>query len=680
MYRLLTKLLLAGRNAAALAVLGVSLASAGSGPAGPPEVKMLPDAAAAPDQVVQLQRDGVIPGQYIVVFHDDVADPRGLGNALAAQHGFALRHSYGFALKGFAARMPDTVAQALADDPDVAFVEPDIFAHAIAQTLPTGVDRIDAELNLTANIDGIDDRVDVDIAIIDTGIDLDHPDLNVHKAVDCTKGPSCEKGGSGNDGNGHGTHVAGSAAALDNGIGVVGVAPGARLWGVKVLGDSGSGSFADVIAGIDYVTAHAGEIEVANMSLGGQGSLASLRMALQNSVAAGVVYVVAAGNSSKDVYGNDGIFATNDDPIPASYPEVATISALSDTDGQPGGWGALSSWHDYCNGSDCNGDGIDDGADDSFAWFSNHSGSVEPGNPVSSPGGAIDLLMPGVDILSTWRDGTYETISGTSMAAPHATGLAALYIAEYGRATNAAGVYAIRQALIDGGVAQGSAAGLWIPNDPDNTRRENIGWAGNGGGPVGAPPTVSITSPDDGSTFDGGPVSMTGTAADADDGPSLPPVAWSSSIDGDIGSGDSISPALSDGEHGILASVTDLDGNTANAFITVTVGAPAPDPGIATVDSIAYALSGGRKGDKNLSITITAVDDIGDPVSGATVSILLRHDNGRAWSGTGSTTGDGTVKFMLNNAQSGCYTTTVTSLTADGLDWDGATPENEGCK
>ena len=158
-------------------------------------------AAAAPGQVVQLQRHGVVPGQYIVVFHDFVADPRGRGNALAARHGFALRHSYGFALKGFAARMPDSVAQTLAADPDVAYVEPDVYAEAILlhannfQTLPTGVDRIDADLNATANIDGSDDRVDVDIAIIDTGIDLDHPDLNVYEAVDCTKGPSCEKGG-----------------------------------------------------------------------------------------------------------------------------------------------------------------------------------------------------------------------------------------------------------------------------------------------------------------------------------------------------------------------------------------------------------------------------------------------------------------------------------------------------
>lgn len=125
--------------------------------------------------------------------------------------------------------------------------------------------------------------------------------------------------------------MAGTATALDNGWGVVGVAPGARLWAVKVLDASGSGYLSDVIAGIDWVTQNAGDIEVANMSLGWQGNSVSAREAIQNSVAYGVVYVVAAGNDSEDVYGSDGIFGTSDDFEPASYPEAATISAFTDS-------------------------------------------------------------------------------------------------------------------------------------------------------------------------------------------------------------------------------------------------------------------------------------------------------------------------------------------------------------
>ena len=155
---------------------------------------------AAPGKSVQLRPAGVVPGQYIVVFRDDVAFPRELARDLARLHGFGLRQTYVFALKGFAARMPAVVAEGLEFDPDVAYVEQDVYAHTLLhgnnfQTLPTGVDRVGADLNASANIDGVDDRVDVDIAIIDTGVDLGHPDLNVFRAVDCTKGPNCEKGG-----------------------------------------------------------------------------------------------------------------------------------------------------------------------------------------------------------------------------------------------------------------------------------------------------------------------------------------------------------------------------------------------------------------------------------------------------------------------------------------------------
>jgi subtilisin family serine protease len=158
---------------------------------------------------------------------------------------------------------------ALKADPNVAAVAPDLPVHATAQTLPTGIDRIDGELSSTQSGNGSGD-VNVDIAIIDTGISTSHPELNV------VGGTNCVGGSSFNDDNGHGSHVAGIAAARDNAAGVVGVAPGARLWAVKVLNSAGSGTTSQIICGIDWVTARASTIEVANMSLGGSSFFGAL--------------------------------------------------------------------------------------------------------------------------------------------------------------------------------------------------------------------------------------------------------------------------------------------------------------------------------------------------------------------------------------------------------------------
>ena len=345
------------------------------------------------------RQQGIVPGQYIVTFHDYIQEPEVVAERLGKAHKFGLLHVYKKALKGFSATMPEAVVERLKMDPDVALVEPDRMVYAVAQTTPTGVKRIQADQNSTA----LANPVDIDVAIIDTGIDVDHPDLNVVKNIGCNTLRKC-RDGRGNDDHGHGSHVAGIVAALDNDIGVLGVAPGARLWAVKVLDSTGSGYLSWVIKGIDWVTANASEIEVANLSLAWEGHSDSARQAIQNSVALGVVYVVAASNESRDVYGADGTFGTADDIEPASYPEVATISAMCDTDGEAGGAGPSGSA----------------GADDSFASFSNFSRTVVAGNPVISPGMAIDLLLPGVAIYSTYKNGGYATMSGTSMASPHA--------------------------------------------------------------------------------------------------------------------------------------------------------------------------------------------------------------------------------------------------------------------
>ncbi|HET8683861.1 MAG TPA: S8 family serine peptidase [Micromonosporaceae bacterium] len=361
-------------------------------------------------------------GDYIVMLQSG-ADSPAVAAEHARAHGAAVGHVYRYAIKGYSASMSAAAAARIGSDPRVLLVQPDGVVSIAAQTLPTGINRVDAELSPTARINGVDERVNVDVAIIDTGIDLTHPDLNVYTAG----AKNCSTGNSANDGNGHGTHVAGTVGALDNSIGVVGVAPGARVWPVRVLNNAGSGSWASVICGIDYVTAHASEIEVANMSLGGSGSDSTcaqdaMHQAICNSVAAGVTYAVAAGNSASNA----------NNFVPATFAEVITVSALADFNGVPGGGGAAT----------CRAD-----VDDTFADFSNF-------------GADVDLIAPGVCILSTWKGGGYNTISGTSMASPHVAGGAALYKATHPTASPGA----VKSALQAAGNLNWNTA-----TDPDTT-------------------------------------------------------------------------------------------------------------------------------------------------------------------------------------------------------------------
>ena len=195
-------------------------------------------------------------------------------------------------------------------------------------------------------------------------------------------------------------------------------------------------------------------------------------------------------------------------------------------------------------------------------------------------------------------------------------------------------------------------------------------------------PLVSITSPTDGSTFDSGAtINFAGSASDTEDGVLTASLAWTSDINGPIGTGGSFSTTLSDGSHTIMASVTDSGGKTGSASISITVGTPPATPTAASVvDPIIYSTDGGKNSDKHLLITVTIVNDFGNVVSGASVSIDLSRDGKLVGSGTGLTATDGTITFKLKNAKSGCYTTTVTNVTAEGLTWDDVTPTNEFCK
>ncbi|MGP3914137.1 S8 family peptidase [Nonomuraea sp. 10N515B] len=367
-------------------------------------------------------------GNYIVVLDDD-QNAQTVASAHAQAHAASVGHVFSHALTGYAARMTRSQAAAVAADDRVRWVQPDGVAKISIQTFPTGINRVDAETSPTARVNGVDEPMNVDVAVLDTGVDLDHPDLNVYVAG----ARNCSDGTSADDGNGHGTHVAGTVAARDNLQGVIGVAPGARIWPVRVLNNRGFGFFSQIICGIDYVTANADQIEIANMSLGGFGTDDgacgtvngdAMHQAICSSVAAGVTYVVAAGNARDDAANH----------IPAAYDEVITVSALADFNGFPGGSGRRT----------CRAD-----VDDTIANFSNF-------------GADIDLIAPGTCILSTWRVGRYTTISGTSMASPHVAGGAALY-----KVTNpAASPAQVKSALQNAGTLNWT----WPADDPDGAQ------------------------------------------------------------------------------------------------------------------------------------------------------------------------------------------------------------------
>ena len=343
-------------------------------------------------------------GRYIVVLKDSVNTPAAVAAEHARTQSARIRHVYRSALKGYSATLSSDRLASLRADPRVAYLAADRPVRTTGQVLPTGIDRVDAEQSSTRSGDG-NGTVDVDVAVLDSGIDIDHPDLRVAGGVNCVGGSSFD------DDFIHGTHVAGTVAAKDNHIGVVGVAPGARLWAVKVVDETGTGTVESVMCGVDWVTAHRSTIEVANMSLGGEGTEPPgegcttgepFHDAVCRSVRAGITYAVAAGNDASNARA----------VAPASYNEVITVSALADFDGKPGG---------KTPGRTCLPPRARE-RDDSFADFSNF-------------GRDIDLIAPGVCILSTVPGGGYLRADGTSMASPHVAGAAALYKASHPQAS-----------------------------------------------------------------------------------------------------------------------------------------------------------------------------------------------------------------------------------------------------
>jgi len=334
---------------------------------------MLPIVSVSP---ANAQRAGdKIAGSHICVFKNNVTrgNAQAEANRSAQAVGARVKHVYSAALRGFAADLPDQAVERMkAGNPNIAYCEQDqivTLGPIRAEKRPGGGGGTQPPQETPWGIARVGGGAAGTFAtawVIDTGI-ATHPDLN----FDTVRSRSFLGGRTtAIDQNGHGTHVAGTIAARDNLIGVIGVAPGAVVVAVRVLDINGSGSYSGVIAGVDYVALNGRPGDVANMSLGG-GVSDALDTAVVNAAAGGVRFALAAGNSAAN--------ANNSSPARANGPNVFTVSAFS--------------------------------VGDNWASFSNF------GNP------PIEYAEPGVSIKSTWLGGGYATISGTSMATPHLAGL-----------------------------------------------------------------------------------------------------------------------------------------------------------------------------------------------------------------------------------------------------------------
>jgi subtilisin family serine protease len=540
-----------------------------------------------------------------IVTLGSTVDPVVEAPILAAAAGGTVGHVYANVLGGFSFVGTDLQADVLRASALVASVVADGPVHLEdAQLVPTGVSRVDAPAATDAGHTGDG----VTVAVIDSGIDLLHPDLlaNLHPTLaDNCVTPAVPP----QDDNSHGTHVAGIVAAADNGVGVVGVAPAARLVPVKAFDAAGNSTWATVICGIDYVAAPAVDIDVVNLSFGDlstestacDGVTASAIDALRQSIcdltAAGVVAIAAAGNDVIDVAGF----------VPAAFPETIAVSALTDLDGQPGGVAGCIAFGALC--------------DDSFAsLFSNY-------------GARIDVMAPGVEILSTMPGALYGPKDGTSMAAPHVAGVVALMLEADPSMTPTAIRTALRRsgecpdgttAGVDGGCA---GQGSWAL-DPDGVAEPLVH-------AFDEPPTASIATPTSGSTVAGTVVVAVDATDDREPAGTLDVQirvdtgAWQAAI-WNVGTSRYerawSTGSIVNGVHTIDARATDAGGQTtASAPISVTVA-----NGMHVGDLDGASLR--SKKSWRAKVTVT--------VHGATETLLNGAVVSFAWSG--GTTGTGT--------------------------------------
>lgn len=541
--------------------------------------------------------------------------------ALVRGLGGQITHRYSI-VPGIAASIPESAIAALRNNPNVAAVDLDGEVQAFDGELDAawGVKHIGSSDVHTAGNTGSG----VSIAVIDTGIGngttAPHEDLAVVGGVDYVDGDDVPQ-----DGYGHGTHVAGTACALDNGRGVVGVAPGCALYNLRVLNNSGRGSWSDILAAIDYTAAN--KIDVANLSLGGSNYPgATVEAGFANAADNGVTIVAAAGNSGNKGGNNDSV------GYPARFDSVIAVAATNSNDVR--------------------------------ASFS----STGPDLEVSAPGASIYSTVPSGSCTMCSSSG-YRSASGTSMAAPHVAGVAALMIA--------VGVPDVRGQLSATAIPLGSAwkygaglvnapAAVGTGSEPPPTEADplvgSISGVVTGDGSAGI---AAIVTTDTGESADTDPLSGAYMISNVPIGQRTVTASAAGYLESDL--------------HNV--TVEDAGEAAGVNFALTLEPIPTPTPPAELNASVVQSSHGGKNGTRHLDVAVTVVDAGNNPVEGVLVSIEVFLGTSFYGSATSTTGADGVAKFVARGAPSGCYRTDVTSLNGGPNElWPGEGVEGEYCK